>query len=594
MQYLDGEAMRMALKNGVQRVISSQEGLNKINVFPVADGDTGTNMALTVGAMGQLLQRDEAFVLHNLLARASDALLDGARGNSGAILAQFFQGVSDTAAELTQFSTDSFANAVVAGSTYARDALSEPREGTILSVIDAFADALSASLDKTRSIDFPTLMSEGITAANKALANTKYQLAELKKADVVDAGGKGFVAMLEGMLAYIRDGEVTDAIDLPADISDAPMAGEDVDLDYRFCTECIVTAENIDRRKLREGLSALGGSLVLAGSRHKAKIHIHVNEPEAVFQLAQSFGEVVGQKADDMQRQQHATHGVKHKIAVITDSAADIAEADMDALDIHFVPLRVQFGEQGYLDKLSISQSEFFDELQRNPNHPTTSQPSPGDFRRQYQFLASHFDDVLAISLSAKVSGTFSAATNAASRVSAHGKMHVIDSRNASLGQGLIVRHAAELAKMDTPIDKLLSAVQEAVENTQTYALVKDLTYAVRGGRVPASRKVVADLLNLNPVLRTAPDGSVSSGGVILGRSKRLPKFVRYITKRTDLSRPVRLAVGHANCAEDAIELQRQLTEALPNLKDSYCTDVCSAFGVHGGPGLVVAALMYV
>ena len=395
------------------------------------------------------------------------------------------------------------------------------------------------------------------------------------------------------MLAFIRDGETIDIIDLPDDIAEASMAGEDTDLDYRFCTECIVTGENIDRRKLREALSRLGGSLVLAGSRHKAKIHIHVNEPELVFDLAREHGIISGEKADDMQRQQHSTHAGKRSVAVITDSAADIADADMDALDIHFVPLRVQFGEQGYLDKLSISQREFFDELQRNPNHPTTSQPSPGDFRRQYQFLASHFDDVLAISLSSKVSGTFSAASNAAERVSAKGSVHVIDSRNASLGQGLIVREAAELAAKGLTLEEIRPRLAAAIDNTQTFALVSDLRYAVRGGRVPPSRKLVADLLNLNPVLRTRPDGSVSSGGVILGRGRRLPKFVRYLTRRLDLSRNIRLAVGHAKAEEDALELERQLQRALPNLQDSYCTDVCAAFGVHGGPGLVVVAVLY-
>ncbi len=593
MQYLDAEAMRMALKNGVQRVIASQDRLNRINVFPVADGDTGTNMALTVGAMGHMLQMGEPMPLHRLLARAADALLDGARGNSGAILAQFFQGVSDTAAELTQFSTESFSNAVVAGSTYARDALSEPREGTILSVIDAFADAM-AERTKDAGQDFTGLLTHGVAAANTALTATKFQLAELRKADVVDAGGKGFVALIEGMLAFVRDGETTETLDLPDDLAEAPMAGEDVDLDYRFCTECIIAGEDIDRRKLRESLSKIGGSLVLAGSRYKAKIHIHVNEPEQVFELARDYGVVSGEKADDMQRQQHTTHGGKRKVAVITDSAADISDADLDALDIHVVPLRVQFGEQGYLDKLSISPSEFFDELQRNPNHPTTSQPSPGDFRRQYQFLASHFDDVLAISLSSKISGTFSAANSAAERVSANGTIHVIDSRNASLGQGLIVRQAAELAAQGLSLDEIRPQLTAAIENTQTFALVSDLRYAVRGGRVPASRKVVADLLNLNPVLRTRPDGAVSSGGVILGRGRRLPKFVKYLTRRLDTSRTIRLAVGHAQAEDDAIELERQLKLALPNLQDSYCVDVCSAFGVHGGPGLVVVAAMYV
>ncbi|MFK8052579.1 MAG: DegV family protein [Woeseiaceae bacterium] len=592
MQYLDGESMRLALRNGVQRVIKSQEGLNRINVFPVADGDTGTNLALTMGAMGQVLQKDDKLPLHKLLARAADALLDGARGNSGAIMAQFFQGVSDKAAELTKFSAQSFCDAILSGSAYARDALSEPREGTILSVIDAFADHLVDRVKQPGNIDFPTLLTDGLGAANKALTATTSQLAELRKANVVDAGAKGFVHMIEGMLAYVKDGETIDQIDLPEDLPDAPMAGDEVDLEYRFCTECIITGDDIDRRKLREKLSQLGGSLVLAGSRYKAKVHIHVNEPEQVFALARSYGALSGEKADDMQKQQHTTHTNTQKVAIITDSAADITDEDMEALDIHMVPLRVQFGEQGFMDKLSISQKEFFDLLASNPNHPTTSQPSPGDFRRQYQFLASHFDDVLAISLSEKVSGTTNAARTAAARVAANGTMHVIDSKNASLGQGLIVRMAAEMAQQGDDVDTIKAAVDKAVDNTQTMALVKDLTYAVRGGRVPASRKMIADWFNINPVLRTKPDGSVSSGGMILGRNGRLPKFVRYIQKQIDTTQTFRLAVGHANCEPDALELQRLLLDALPNVQDSYCTDVCSAFGVHGGPGLIVVGLL--
>ncbi|MEO0574928.1 MAG: DegV family protein [Pseudomonadota bacterium] len=591
MQYLDGEAMRNALKNGVQRVIASQDGLNKINVFPVADGDTGTNLALTVGAMGAVL-REERTPLHALLAGAADALLDGARGNSGAILAQFFQGVSDTAAELTKFSAQTFATAMVAGSTYARDALSEPREGTILSVIDAFADALTASVGKAAHVDFPTLIDHGLGAAEKALSHTKNQLAELKKADVVDAGAKGFVALLQGIQAYIKTGETVDEIAIPEGAADAIMAGEDQDLEYRFCTECIVTGDDIDRRKLREALSQLGGSLVLAGSRHKAKIHIHVNEPDHVFKLAREYGELTGEKADDMHRQQHTTHADSRNIAVITDSAADIASADMDALDIHFVPLRIQFGEQGYLDKLSISEREFFDELARNPNHPTSSQPSPGDFRRQYQFLASHYKHIVAITLSSKVSGTHSAARNAAGRITGS-DIHVVDSRNATLGQGLIVREAAEAATADATIEDVLSRVDHAINNTVTYALVSDLTYAVRGGRVPKSKKMIADLFNLNPVLMTNEDGSVGSGGVILGRGNRLKKFVRYLAKKIGTEREVRIAVGHANCEADARELERDLKATLPNCIDTYCTDVCAVFGVHGGPGLVVVSVLF-
>lgn len=588
MKYLDGAAMQKALKNGVQRVISSQDGLNRINVFPVADGDTGTNMALTVGAMGGVLTR-EAPTLDKLLANAADALLDGARGNSGAILAQFFQGVSDTAAELTRFTTETFAKAVKAGSSYARDALSEPREGTILSVIDAFADALTHS---TKKGDFVSFMGDGLAAAEKALAATKNQLAELRKADVVDAGAKGFVALLHGILAYVRDGEVVEELSLPDDVDASMMAGEEVDLEYRYCTECIVVGENIDRRKLREELSQLGGSLVLAGSHRKAKIHIHVNEPDQLFKVAREYGEVRGEKADDMHRQQHATHAQRKNVAVITDSAADLSEDDIDQYDIHFVPLRVQFGDKGYLDKLSISPDEFFEELARNPLHPTTSQPSPGDYRRQYQFLASHSTDVLAITLSAAVSGTYAGAVSAAARVSGGDNIHIVDSKNGTLGQGLIVREAAEMAERGESLETIRTELDKVIANTTTYALVSDFSYAVKGGRVPGSAKVIAEFLNLNGVLQTLPDGEVKPKGVVVGRKHRVKRFARYVLKRLDLSRPVRLAVGHGSAEEDAKALAEALRDGIPNLEDVYITEVCAAFGVHGGPGMLVVATL--
>ncbi len=127
---------------------------------------------------------------------------------------------------------------------------------------------------------------------------------------------------------------------------------------------------NIDRRKLREQLAALGSSLVLAGTTRKSKVHIHVNDPDEVFRVAAQFGTVTAEKADDMQRQQQAAHDRAGRVAIVTDSVADIPDDMLDALGIHVVPLRIQFGEQSYLDKVGLSPEEFLAELVRNPKHP--------------------------------------------------------------------------------------------------------------------------------------------------------------------------------------------------------------------------------
>ena len=197
----------------------------------------------------------------------------------------------------------------------------------------------------------------------QALADTTGQLDVLRKAGVVDAGAKGFVTLLSGMAEYILHGRIAPAPDLSLLFSEELSfsgSADGAESNYRYCTECIVTGTNIDRRKLREALDELGDSLVLAGTKRKAKIHIHVDEPEKVFSVGRDFGDLSAEKADDMHRQHVSSHNEVRRFAVITDSAADIADDDMERLDIHMVPCRIQFGDRGYLDKVSISTEEFF------------------------------------------------------------------------------------------------------------------------------------------------------------------------------------------------------------------------------------------
>ena len=591
---MDGDSLACALQSGIHRVISEQETLNRINVFPVADGDTGTNLTLSLGAALGPLTRPGPKHLGKLLANVADALLDGARGNSGAIVAQFFQGLSDSAGDLTQFSTHSFSEAVSLGHEYAHDALADPMEGTILSVIAVFAQSLKHQTSRDIEKQFGSLLETAVAAAQKALTKTQEQLDVLRKAGVVDAGAKGFVAMLEGMADFVIHGRITekpDFADLHLEAVVVETAGEATDLRYRFCTECIVTSNDIDRRKLRESLADLGDSLVLAGTKRKAKIHIHVNSPGNVFDLARQYGKVSGEETDDMHRQQHSTHEIRNQFAVITDSAADISEDDMERLDIHMVPVRIQFGDRGYLDKVGITAEEFFEELARNPVHPTTSQPSPGDFRRQFQFLASHFPDVISINLMPSVSGTLQAAQSAAARTDASGEVHVVDSRNASLGQGLLAVFAAECAQAGLGTKTALAAIDQMIAVTCTFALVKDLRYAVRGGRVPAWVKKLADALRVIPVLKIRHDGRLWAGGVLLGGDRRIEKFARFLSRRLDRKRKFRVGIGHALCEDDAVELERRLKDALPNIASSFVTSLGAGIGVHGGPGTLAVAV---
>ena len=500
--YLDGARWHRALVAGANNVLSRQEYLNKINVFPVPDGDTGTNMAFTLTS----ILDSTVQIIHpradDMLALIADAALDGARGNSGVILAQFFQGLSDGAAGVDKMTPESFAKAVKFGAEYARQALAEPTEGTILTVMTDFSNHL-IELIESKNYDFEHLLELGINEAEKSLENTPNLLAVLKKAGVVDAGAQGFVDLLHGIFNFVKDGDLRgfktdlEKQEITLDLTNAE--GNFENSEFRYCTECLINGEHIDHKKIREALQITGDSLVIAGSKKKAKVHIHVNKPADIFKICADFGTVSGEKADDMWKQQETMQ--KHKstgIAIVTDSGADIPE-DI-GLDIHTVPVRYNFGNTGYVDKLSQTPEEFYHELATNPNHPQTSQPTPGDFRRQYQYLQSHYDSIISIHLPHEMSGTYQSAISASKRIN-DSSITVVDGLSASVGLGLIVMRAAALVKDGRNHIEIEKSLSEIITSTDIFIVVRDLSYVVKGGRLPGWVKTIADFLHIQPIM---------------------------------------------------------------------------------------------
>jgi DegV family protein with EDD domain len=588
---LDGAALAAALRTGIHRLISREEVINKINVFPVPDGDTGTNLALTLQAVLVALRAGPELHAGQLLTRVADAALDGARGNSGAILAQFLLGAGDRAALLPALTTGQFADAMAGGADYARESLAEPREGTILTVIADFADEAGAAV-RDGAADYRALMRRALATARASLEATPDKLEMLKRANVVDAGALGFVELAAGMADYLETGIAPAddaAIQLLSD--DETAAGSQMNLEHRFCTECTITGEAIDRRRLREEASRLGSSLVVAGTRNKVRLHIHTNEPPQLFALAAGFGAVGGQKADDMQRQQEmAHHAPRRRVAVVTDSAADLPESVLEALDMHVVPVRVHFGTQSYLDKVGLSSEEFFRLLAENPVHPKTSQPPPGDFRRAFEFLGSHYEAVVYVGLMSRVSGTFQSAETAASRARTRARILTHDSGSAALGQGLIAMRAAEAAAAGGEAEAVRAAAAAAGRATRTWGCLATLEFAVRGGRVPAWIRPIADALGLVPILMVKPGGRLGLGGALFGRRNLYRRYGRLLRRRLDPARRWRIGISHANVAEGAATVRDELAAGLPRAEFLPVIPLGTALGVHGGPGCVVVA----
>lgn len=589
-------ALRRALIAGARRVIADRDVLNRINVFPVADGDTGNNMAFTLGSVlaGALSRR--AVHAGELLRQVGADAIDGARGNSGAILAQFLQGMSEGVALLPVLDTASLSRAVRRGADAARAALSEPREGTILSVIHVFADALQQGHGHH---DISGWIQQALLRTRAALADTPKQLPVLQKAGVVDAGAQGFVDLIEGVVEFMQHRRAADTragaigaaeLDDLAD-DEAAVAHRDAcgDPEHRWCSECLILGDAIDRDALRAHVAALAASsVVIAGSATRVRVHAHVSDPQALFEVCAAFGAIEACKADDMYAQQRAV-AAGTAVAIVTDSAADLPLELIERLHIHVVPLRINFADRDYLDKVSLMPAEFYRKLRHADVLPRTSQPPPGDFRRQFEFLLAHHRKLIYVGLSRAVSGTLQAAESAAARIDGE-RSALFDTANAAGGQALLAIAAAELALAGADSAAILGTLERLRPLTHTFALARDVSHAVRGGRVPAWAKPLAEWLGLTPIARVSAAGKLRVVSALFGSRRAPARFARYIGRRVDRQQRWRLIVGHCDSAADGATLRDALV-AMLDCEAAWLVETGPAVGAHAGPGALVVSL---
>ena len=593
-QYINSSLFLEGMKNGIFAVVNAQEKLNSINVFPVADGDTGTNLCLSLYPIINITNSQTEKTVGSLLEKIADKLIDHSRGNSGSILAQFFQGMSDSAVDIEQFDTYQFLKSLKMGNRYAREALSEPVDGTILTVIDKFSESFEDSYSKEINKDFSEIFSKVMITTKEAVAETKNQLDVLRDSNVEDAGAKGFYILMNGFFEFIVNGVSQKEPSSQKNFLDhqpEEIYPDSDEIEFQYCTECIISGNEIDRRKIREILLKHGNSIVVAGTKNKIKAHIHTDNPSFVFDEMKKFGTISSEKADDMKKQNKIIKNQTKSFAVITDSAADITDKDIEELDINIIPIRIQLGQKSYLDKVTITPDEFFKELLVNTAQPTTSQPSIGEFRRHFQYLASHYNDVLSISVTGSISGTLQASESAAKKIKADGNIFTYNSLNASLGQGQIAVYAAKCAKNGKDIHSTLKELNTIRKNTKTFGLIPNLKYAVQGGRVPKTVKLIADIFRLTPILVSTDDGLIVTRKFLFGKNRILKKFAKYIAENISYSKKVNISIGHAIAYEDAKTLKKFLETEIEQINESKITELGTAIGVHGGPGAIMVGV---
>jgi DAK2 domain fusion protein YloV len=572
--YIDGPRLRRSLLAACEHAQLQRSELNRINVFPVPDGDTGTNLALTVRAIADHLRATAAGEVSVVANQAAQGAVLGARGNCGMMLSHFLLGFAEHVSDRVRITTAEFGQALCAGVERLYRSLERPVEGTILTVM---RDAAEAARDFDGA-DFVPLVSHVVEEARCSLARTPEQLAVLKKAGVVDAGAKGFVSMLEGVLLFVEgvpiglaqsgtDGSREAAVSL----ADYPSEEEQ----YRYCTEALVRGEGLPSQEavsevLREG----GDSLIVIRSGEILKVHVHTDEPERVFDYLRSVGTLVTHKAEDM-RIQHDVIGragghvrlARRPIAIVTDSASDLSEEIVRAHGIHVVPMSLVDGEESYRDGVDMSATQFHELLASASTLPTTSQPAPAAILERYEAAAEEGEEVVAVFVSSTLSGTINAAEAAASSLGS-GRVTVVDSLGASLLMGLLVLKAAELGEMGRGPADIARELQRVRSQSGILFTVRTFDRLIASGRVGLGKALLGRFLGLKPILGLTAAGEVRAFDKAFGVERARGGLLRVLRGQIpDGAERVRFGVVHVGVPEI-------LDPVCGSLRETYGRDV--------------------
>lgn len=592
---LNGKRFYYSFLAGAQRIFEHQIAINKINVFPVQDGDTGTNIASTMRSI-----IDTYIPTSNLKVTAdaiADAALVGARGNSGIIFAQFMYGFSDILDnDKDNISVTDFSNALKSAVSYSYDAISNPVEGTMITVMREWAESIDKLKDKFT--DFNELIAASLSSAKKSLEETPKKLEVLAKAKVVDAGGKAFVHFLEGMTDFFRHGEIRSVLQA-RNVVKIQNVSEHIsheEVNYRYCTECLVvmneTNDNL-KNNLKNKLTSYGDSLVIAGSPKKLRVHIHTDDPAHIFTHIEPYGNITFQKVDDMVMQKEIVNHRKLAIGFITDSACDLPTELTDKYQIQVVPLKIHFGEQFFLDGLTLKAKELYKKMDSSPIYPSSAQPSYHDFLNKYDYLSTHFDSIIGIHISAKLSGVWSNSNKAGTSISQQQNkdISVVNSKNAGAGQGLIILRAAKAAEAGMTKAEIINNIDDWALKTKTLLSSKTMKYMVKSGRVSPVTGAIGKLFNLKPLVKVNNEG----GTEVIGKPFTEKGSIKMVMKETrDLIEKNEIwgfAISHANNFETA-NIYAKEVEKLTGLKALFISDATPALALNAGTGVVALSLM--
>lgn len=589
---INGKDFYDYVKSGASEVYTWKEDLNRINVFPVKDGDTGTNLAMTMNSIVDETEISDDFNV--VIQSMSDAAFESTRGNSGIIFASFINGFSNACGQLKTVSMEDFSAGASLAVQEAYSAVSVPVEGTMLTVIKEWADYIKENHKNHHY--FSDLLEGAYNRAKSALEETPEKLEILKKSKVVDSGAKGFVLFLSGINTLIS--EFTHTLKEPldskivSDIMDIPVE-HDGNLNYRFCTEILIRESIEKKRDIESLLDQMGDSIIITGNERLMKIHIHTNTPDLVTKKLIEQKHVISKsKVDDMKIQKSVEEGRLSDVGILTDSIADISQDLIEAEQIHVLPLGLIADESIYLDKLTVTQENIQTILDHSKKYPSSSQADLKQIRAKLDWMTAHYKSVVVISVSSAMSGTYSNFEKVVNEYKANGfDIHLIDSKLNTSGEGMLALKAARMANSGSSANEIVEEILSEIPRTDVYVSLDTFKYAVKGGRVPNKIGKVLTALRAKPVMTINRAGEGTAFGLAFSRKSIDAKIFKHVEKILSQDGIDRYSIVHSANPELA-QVYAERFAKLIGKEPEYISPISAVVTIHSGIGSVAISLV--
>jgi hypothetical protein len=418
---------------------------------------------------------------------------------------------------------------------------------------------------------------------------------------VVDAGAKGFVHLLEGISSFVAGDPLVALDETPEWEAEPAFAAATMEYPesaetFRFCTEALVRGPAIpEADAVRAVLRERGDSLVVIRAADLLKVHVHTDEPEAVFTYLRTLGRLASHKAEDM----HAQHAsveraaaaghmtlARRPVSIVADTGCDLPDEVVRAHGMHLVPLSLIFGDTVLRDRFDISAEEFAERLKAGA-HPGTSQPTPAAFLEAYKRASEEGEAVVGVIFSSGLSGTFASAQAAAKqRKEGEVPVHLFDSRGGSVLQGLLAMKASELGELGWLPERILGELTRIREQSGILVVLDTFERAVASGRVGRGRAWLGSLLDIKPILEVDAAGKLSPVAKVRGRAQVLPKVMELLEKRIPAgARRVRFGIFHVACPEVLDEVGAALKARYGADRDLLTAAGTPVIATHAGEG---------